>query len=281
MTETAQKPRILITGANGRLGRLLHRAWHQWIGAPVQPVFAARRPPADLLLDMNAPLHDLPVCDTVVALWGQTRSDATALEQNVSLAGATRAVARACGARRVLHLSSAAVYGPGVDLSEDTAPTPHTPYGQSKLAMEARVADFASDTARHVCLRLANVVGADSLAPALTAQDPVRLDRFEDGTGPLRSYISPGDLARILSALALLPVAGLPGILNIAAPDPVAMADLARAAGRDICWQTAPGGASQKVTLKTRRLTGLLPQVGLHRRAEDMIADWQRLRNPE
>ncbi len=252
-----------------------------WPASPVHPVFAARHPPADLLLEAGSPLPDLPSCDSVVALWGKTSGDAATLDQNISLADATRAVARACGARRVLHLSSAAVYGPGADLEETTTPKPHGPYGQSKLAMEARVAGFADDHAHHVCLRLANVVGADSLAPALTTQGPVRLDRFENDAGPLRSYLSPGDLVRILSALSALPVADLPDILNVATPDPVAMADLARAAGQDIEWQPAPDGATQIVTLKAQRLTRLLPQISLHRTAEDMIADWQQFRDPE
>lgn len=276
VTETPQKPRILVTGANGRLGGLLRNAWAGQTGLPFRQVFAARRGPADIRLGDGA--ASLPACETVVALWGRTSGSSLELAQNADLAEAARSLARQCGAHRVIHFSSAAVYGPGQSMDETRPPAPVNAYGLAKLAMEDRIAQFPADDITHCCLRLANVVGADSLAPALAGPGPVTLDRFENGHGPLRSYICPGDLAAVLAALCALPPTSLPAVLNVAAPEPVGMDDLARAAGRDIHWRAPPASAVRTVTLNTARLAALLPGLALRKSAPEMIADWRRCR---
>lgn len=278
MAKTPRLPALLVTGSTGRLGGLLQAVWAKWPEAPIRPIYAARADASDCQLHGDGPLPDLPRCDMVIALWGDTTGTATGPASNAALAHRSRAVAQACGATRVLHFSSAAVYGPGTQMSENAPPAPINPYGQSKLLMETAVAGFAEDDMRHCCLRLANTVGADSLAPALCAHGPVTLDRFADGHGPQRSYIAPGDLAHVLAALALLPETALPATLNIAAPEPVAMADLAYAAGQEIRWRTAPPSATQTVSLDTSALHALLPGLSLRRSAADMIADWHSLK---
>ncbi len=266
---------IIATGAQGRLGRLICGL----LKSQRTVIATARRPPADLILQGDGPLPALPRCHAVLALWGGTSNDPAKARENIALAHRSRAVAEASGARLVIHLSSAAVYGPGLDLRETDALHPLGGYGRAKAQMEREIAGFDSDQARHVCLRLANVVGADSLAPALLGEGPVRLDRFPDGRGPLRSYIAPGDLARIVLALTDLAPETLPAVINVAAPLPVSMAALARAAGHDITWVPAPQTAVQEVGLNTERLQALLPAQHLHRTAPDMIADWRHLRS--
>ena len=290
MTQNPQMTRILVLGANGRLGRLLRAAWKT-------------NPPENTKIHLQSrqdlpgsnsvtwapgqPTAPLPDCKTVIALWGQTSGDAASLVLNTDLAHETRRVAQACGATRVLHFSTAAVYGPAQDAAENTPLAPVNAYGLSKVAMEQVVQGFAGDSARHCCLRLANVVGADSLAPALRRTDPVQLDRFANGLGPERSYIGAGDLAQVLIGLAHLPLthsplthlpgAQIPSLLNITAPQPLAMHDLARAAARDILWQEAPPGAVQRVTLNGARLGQLLPHINLLTQAAPLIAQWQQL----
>lgn len=266
---------IIATGAQGRLGRLIC----DLLKSQRTVIATARRPPADLILQGDGPLPALPRCHAVLALWGGTSNDPAKARENIALAHRSRAVAEASGARLVIHLSSAAVYGPGLDLRETDALHPLGGYGRAKAQMEREIAGFDSDQARHVCLRLANVVGADSLAPALLGEGPVRLDRFPDGGGPLRSYIAPGDLAHIVLALADLAPETLPAVINVAAPLPVSMAALARAAGREITWVPAPQAAVQEVGLNTARLQALLPAQHLHRTAPEMIADWRHLRS--
>ncbi|MDF1670480.1 MAG: SDR family NAD-dependent epimerase/dehydratase, partial [Roseovarius sp.] len=154
---------------------------------------------------------------------------------------------------------------------------PASDYGHAKLAMEANVAQLKGEGVCHCCLRLANVVGADSLAPALRAgtRQPVTLTRFQDGHGPRRSYVSPGHLLEILCALVRLPADHLPPLLNVSTSAPVEMEALARAAGKDIAWKARTSADTQTVTLSTRRLAALLPGMSLHKSAQDMIHDWQ------
>ncbi len=274
---SAQNSLILVTGSTGRLGTLLRAAWARWVNPPVHALFTARHAPTDLVLNGEGPLPELPRCDTVLALWGETSSNPDRRDVNASLALQTRKVARACGAVRVFHLSSAAVYGPGTRMSEAQNPSPHNHYGNSKYLMEQVVREFQEDAAVHCCLRLANVVGADSLAPALGQDQPVMLDRFKDGTGPMRSYIAPNSLLRVLVGLSALPPQSLPPVLNVAATEPIAMEDLALACEKQIEWRPAPATATHEVSLDTQMLSALLPHLDLRQDASDMIADWKSI----
>lgn len=262
---------------------MLRRIWADQLPDGINLHFQSRRPLPDPSSHQWSPGHPpdrLPNCDAVVALWGQTTGDIEALALNAALAGHSRAVALACGASRLVHLSSAAVYGPAESATEATPPAPVNPYGRSKLALETRVAGFDDARLQHICLRLANVVGADSLAPALLGTGPVTLDRFADGKGPLRSYIGARDLADTLTALAQLPPPDLPAILNIAAHDPLAMQDLAQAAGKDILWRDAPSTATQQVTMDTACLADLLPNLQPVTDPQELIRHWREHRDP-
>jgi len=108
----------------------------------------------------------------------------------------------------------------------------------------------------------------------------ITLDRFADGTGPRRSYIAPGDLARVLAGLARLAPDTLPDTLNIAAPAPVAMEDLARAAGCPVTWRAAPPEAQAEVSLDVNRLAQLLPGAVRHVTPGQMVADWHSSHGP-
>jgi nucleoside-diphosphate-sugar epimerase len=279
VTTVIDPPRCLVAGANSRLGRFLQTAWRT--DPAVTPVWCARRSPADIVWAPGQALPELPRCAAVIALWGQTGGDAQTLEQNSELAQAARALARGCEAGRVIHVSSAAIYGPGMRLCETDDPAPANAYGAAKLDMERTIAGLPQDGLRHVILRVANVVGADSLGVALLDRTrPVTLDRFADGTGPRRSYVAPGDLARVFTALMHLPEGSLPDILNVAATHPVAMADLIRAAGQEPVWRDAPAGAQAYVSLDTARLDSLFPEVVGCNTPVQMIADWHRLEAP-
>ena len=70
--------------------------------------------------------------------------------------------AKAAGVRRVVFLSSRAVYGdqlPGATLYEHTPPEPNSLYGEVKLACEQGLAEFADDEFRGVSLRATGVYG--------------------------------------------------------------------------------------------------------------------------
>lgn len=282
MTQSTHISRILVTGSGGRLGGLLRMARASNPDLADGFVFQSTKPGADLRWTPEDTDTELPGCATVVALWGQTSGNADTLADNVSLVVLTDRVARACNADRAFHLSSAGIYGPGKTLTETCTPDPGNAYARSKLDMERAVAALDSTgRLRHCCLRLANVVGADSLAPALRGERPLTLDRFASGDGPLRSYIGATDLLGVLKALSGVEPHLLPDVLNIAGPEPVPMEALARAAGRAVHWVDAPDDAVPEVTMDVSRLQALLPNHVFTNGATALIADWQRLETPE
>ena len=266
---------VLVFGAGGRLGTLLRRAWARNPPQGIAPLFHARSGPGDF--DWENSTSPLPAADAIIALWGVTSGSDKELALNSRLAHASLEAARKSRARLVLHFSSSAVYGPAQNASESSPTNPANAYGRAKLAMEQAIADFPDEGLTHCCLRLANVVGADSLAPALRDTAPVTFDRFKDGRGPLRSYVAMGHLARVLTALCTIPRQSLPAIINVASPKPVEMQALAEAAGKPILWQPAPDTALQRVTINASQLAHLLPEIDPLTTAQDMITDWQQL----
>lgn len=246
-----------MLGACGKLGRMVRAVWSTSTRDSVELIGVSRRHGADVVWDPAMPESLLPNADVVVALWGITSGDAVALQGNSVLAMRAVEVAQAVGASRVLHASSAAVYEPGpAPLQESVVTGPVRPYGQAKRDMESAL-QGPDDAVTSVCLRLGNIAGADSLFANMTPGGTVTLDRFADGTGPARSYLGPGDLARVLNALSL--AEEVPGVLNVSAPSPTAMADLAAAASCKVIWRDAPDGAAPMVHLDTTRLASLCP----------------------
>ncbi|MGY9045966.1 MAG: NAD-dependent epimerase/dehydratase family protein [Rhodobacterales bacterium] len=274
--------RVLVLGASGKVGRLVRAVWEA-AGEGLTVVPVVRRDSGlegQVIWSPGAPLDGLPHVDVVLALWGVCPGPGGDLAANSALALSAAEIARATGADRVLHCSSAAVYAPGPEpLSEDMTPRPPSAYGVAKLEMELALAD---DMARHpqgpraVWLRIGNVAGADSLFGAMMRSGDVHLDRFDDGAGPERSYIAPSDLAHVLARLATVPTSDLPARLNLAAPLPTAMEAIARAAGRRVIWCHAPAGAVRRVALDTTRLTTLCPLQPETARPEHLVSDWMR-----
>lgn len=282
MAELPKKGCALITGAGGRLGKLLRAARSDTPDLVHDFVFQSRNPGADLQWSPGQDTAILPKCKAVIALWGATSGTEDALKLNADLVTETVRVAREVGAQHVIHMSSAAVYGPGQTMAEDH-PTSHcNAYGKSKLAMEDAVAQHrAEGDLHHICLRLANVVGADSLAPALRNTSPAMMDNFSPNPdtpqGPVRSYIGAGDLIRVLDGLLTLSGTEWPDHINIASSTTFAMDDLMRAANKDVIWQPAPPSATAEVTLDVSRLQALLPNLAHGTTAAELIAQWQRL----
>ena len=286
--------RILVTGANGRIGRILRIAWPQELPAGLQPLWQARGavPAGWLRWDMLAEGYGGPPLPggVVLNLAGVTAGPGARLEANGDLALAACEAARQSGARHVFLASSAAIYGPGegADLTEERVPRPANPYGLAKARMEQRALDWQAaqgDGAPGLTLlRIGNVLGSDSLIGGLIGGakpgHPVVLDPVPGAAGgPVRSYIGPRSLARVLAQLCVLAASGtaLPPILNIAAAPPVAMADLLNAAGLNWRWGPDNPAVVARVVLATGRLQRLVavpPQAG---QAAAMIDEWRSL----
>lgn len=281
---------LVVTGSSGRVGRLLAAAWAQ-TGAPV----ALQRRRAEALTEglselRWAPLDGAaPLCDWVkqhgapramLVLAGATPGTGRDLSLNRPLAEACLSAARAAGIGRVLVASSSAVYGGGraQPWRESEAVQPTAPYGRAKAEMEEACARWRARGLEVCCLRIGNVAGADALL-LNAGNPPLNIDRFADGNGPLRSYIGPQSLARVLLALARLPGA-LPQTLNVAAPEPVSMPDLAEAAGLDWRWQPAPASAVARFTLDCRALAALVPIRDTESTAATIADQWKGCRTP-
>ena len=204
---------------------------------------------------------DVGPCHGIIALAGVTSGD---LGLNTSLALAAIDLAHKTNCGPVLLTSSAAVYGRSQDvMAEDSVCDPVTDYGRAKLAMERAIAVRLRDmgeAAPAVCtLRIGNVGGADALLLA-AGRNSVKLDQFDDGQGPERSYVGMLTLARIMMHLLGLAtrLIALPPVLNIAAPRPVPMSALLQAAGLTWDWQPAPSDALRRMVLDTTRLGALI-----------------------
>jgi len=197
--------------------------------------------------------------DAVLCLAGVTpTSPQGQMSDNTRLAHAAFKLAQSLKSPRLFLASTSAVYGrptSSTPLREQDIPVPVSQYGQAKLAMEQAAKSWvkpASGPPRITCLRLGNVAGADQLLLNTMGERPVILDRFANGQTPLRSYIGPITLARVVASLCAAPA--LPDVLNIAAPKPVFMADLLTYAKANWQFQDAPPEALAEVCLDTSRL---------------------------
>lgn len=264
VADRPQMPKALLLGAQGKAGRALRQAWIDTPPHAFEIVPVARHPQHEAVLPWTGQ-GTRPVpgdVRAIIAMWGVTHGTPAELKANSSLAIKALNLAEQIGAATVLHCSSAAVYGHRAEpMTEDMALVPASDYAQSKVDMEQAIAAWhrahPGVPVKSVILRIGNVAGADSLFLNLARGKAITLDRFGDGQGPRRSYVSMQDMARMVEALLRDP--SRDGIFNIAAPDPTDMAAIADAAGAEVAWRPAPDGANPVLHLDTTRLARVLP----------------------
>lgn len=281
-SETGGAARLLVVGASGRVGRLLAPVW----AAAAAPVILQRRGAAGAGGLCWAPLGgpaalaahvaQAGVPAAMLVLAGATPATEGDLSLNPRLADACLAAAAQVGVGRVLLASSSAVYGGAraQPWAEGDTPRPTTDYGRSKLDAERIAGAWRGRGLAVTCLRIGNVAGADALLGGARPGRRVSIDRFAGGGGPVRSYIGARSLARVLLALAD-PALALPPVLNLAAPHPVAMADLADAAGLDWGWTPAPEGAMERLVLDCAALARLVGFDDAESTAKGIAAQWK------
>jgi UDP-glucose 4-epimerase len=253
----------LLVGGTGRVGTLMRPHWAGCLPRGVQLVEQHRNPTRQdglywLPLESGLPEHCRP--EAMIVLSGILPGLGN-LDNNVHIGEAVLQSAVTTGVQRVLLASSQAVYkvGDGLPMAEDAPTLPVGHYGAAKLAMERAVERFRRADIDLCCLRIGNVAGADAMlinAAKATTDSPVKIDRFGTGSGPVRSYIGPATLARVLVALLLNPFP-LPPVLNVAAPQPVAMADLVVATGRPFQFCPAPATAIERIILDCSLLSDM------------------------
>ena len=243
----------LILGSTGCVGRALAQIWPAdrpaiWQHRPGKTAPRKTALEWDILAAPPPPLRH-PVSG-ILLLAGGTSDEA--LRSAVPLAEAACDVGEREGVP-VLLASSQAVYGlQSGPLTEDAPCAPTNPYGLSKLAMERATGGRAT------ALRIGNVVGCDALAHSAN-RGALRLDRFDDGASPRRSYLSAVGLKDIVLALLDHPDA-LPTALNVADVGTLEMADLLAAAGVSWTWQPAPPTAIREFALDVSLMQSILPR---------------------
>ncbi|MEV3970449.1 NAD(P)-dependent oxidoreductase [Streptomyces sp. NPDC050698] len=235
--------RILVLGYTGYLGA--HVAGRLRALPGTQVLGGGRSPAADLEVDLAcvrpeqlAKALTSAAPDVVVNCAGATGGDAVTLAE-VNARGTAvlcAALREAAPAARLVHLGSAAEYGPGAPgapVTESAATRPVGPYGATKLAGTIAVTASGLDA---VVLRVGNPVGPGAPATGLpgriagllreAGRAPEAVLRLGD-LSAYRDFVDVRDVARaaVLAATAPDP---LPPVLNIGAGRAVPVRDLVR-----------------------------------------------------
>lgn len=269
MRETNNLP-ILLVGASGRVGQMIAYHWCQFLdhlplmlqlrqqGSLQHALIWDPLAGSDALLQFASKSGGFRA---MVVLAGVTPGSDKDLDLNRTLAQACLDAAAKTGTRRVLLASSSAVYGAGGGMAlHETAPcAPVNEYGAAKLRMELASAPWRENGMDLCFLRIGNVAGADALLLNVANAIPgetIEIDVFDDGRGPVRSYIGGRTLAEVIRSLCLHPTP-LPAVLNIGAPQPVSMDALADAAGQPWRARAAPSASVQTITMDCSLLASL------------------------
>ncbi|MFI9344087.1 NAD-dependent epimerase/dehydratase family protein [Streptomyces sp. NPDC052773] len=235
--------RILVLGATGYLGGPVARRLRALPGARV--VVGGRSPGADVPVDLAADRpRDLASTlaavapDAVVNCAGATGGDAVTLAEVNARGPAVlcAALREAAPAARLVHLGSAAEYGPGTPgrpVTEAAATSPAGPYGATKLAGTVAVTASGLDA---VVLRVGNPVGPGAPSTGLpgrvtallarAGRDPDTTVRLGDLSAH-RDFVDVRDVARA-AELAATASGPLPPVLNIGGGEAVAVRELVR-----------------------------------------------------
>lgn len=297
--------RILVLGRTGYLGA--HVADRLRALPDVRVLDAGRSPGAGVGIDLAAERTErlaktlaAAAPDAVVNCAGATGGDPVTLAEVNARGPAVlcAALREAAPAARLVHLGSAAEYGPGapgVRVGESAATRPVTPYGATKLAGTVAVATSGLDG---VVLRVGNPVGPGAPATGLPGRiaallgaagpDPEAVLRLGD-LSAYRDFVDVRDVARAVE-LAVTAPGPLPPVLNISTGEAVPVRELVHGLARRAGFRGrieedtsgaagAPGSArSAEVSWQCSDVTaafralGWRPALGL----DDMLASlWE------
>ncbi|MEU6552268.1 NAD(P)-dependent oxidoreductase [Streptomyces sp. NPDC046915] len=239
--------RVLVLGGTGYLGSHIVDRLRALPGALV--LGGGRSPAAGFRLDLACDRPErlatalaAAAPDAVVNCAGATGGDAVTLaEVNARGPAALCAALReAAPAARLVHLGSAAEYGPGrpgTAVTESAATRPAGPYGATKLAGTVAVTASGLDA---VVLRVGNPVGPGAPGTSLPGRiaallrtagaDPEAVLRLGDLSAH-RDFVDVRDVARAV-ALAVTAPGPLPPVLNLGSGRAVPVRELVRALTR-------------------------------------------------
>ncbi|GAA2131443.1 NAD-dependent epimerase/dehydratase family protein [Kitasatospora kazusensis] len=233
--------RVLLLGADGFIGRRV--ADRLLADQELQVTVLGRRDSADIRFDLTAGspgalsrFLDAVAPQVVINCAGVTYGTSRALIKANTLAVATvcEAIRRSREPARLVHVGSAAEYGPmpaGAPIAETAEPRPVGPYGVSKLAGTELVISSGLDAA---VLRVFDVVGPGSPTASLFGRLSEGLRRaLEHGEHQVRmpdlsgyrDFVDVRDVARAIQAAA---VSAATGVINIGSGHAVRARDAAQ-----------------------------------------------------
>lgn len=235
--------RILVLGFTGYLGTHVVERLRALPGALI--LGGGRSPAAEYGIDLAtvrpeqlAKTLASAAPDTVINCAGATGRDAVSLAEVNARGPAVlcAALREAAPAARLVHLGSAAEYGPGtpdVPVTESADTRPVGPYGATKLAGTVTVNASGLDA---VVLRVGNPVGPGAPSTGLPGRiarllraagpDPEALLRLGD-LSAYRDFVDVRDVARAVTYAVTAP-GPLPPVLNIGGGRAVPVRDLVR-----------------------------------------------------
>lgn len=284
MGEIQPLPKVLVTGATGRLGKMLQTYWEKEPPLGQDVIWSSRQHANGkhrnwLKWDLSQETTDLPADCIVLHLAAKIKGDAGELSQNTVFAKNVLKSAERAKAKHILFVSSVAVVGTsGFLLSESMLPAPVSEYAKAKFAAE-QVFQAAKTNCKVSILRIANVIGADALLAAAESGREVILDPVPNQEGgPVRTWIGPVTLAKTLAQLITHVATGnpIPNLLNVACQPPIPMADILNAAGYDWSYGDANPSVNARSAVATDVLSSLvdMPKVT----ATSLIAEWNQWR---
>ena len=216
----------LTADAPDRIRVLVHALAPSWL----ESLTAVEIVRGDLLQTTSlSPLLDGATC--VINLAGQVSADVGDY-QSVNLRGMVN-LAQACLKHRVprmIHASSALVYGTILDATEDSPCRPISPYATMKLAAEEILASLLAPRAEFLSLRLSNVYGPrqrNGLMPYLVKRilkrEPITIDA--DGA-QVRDFVHVRDVVNAF--LKAVETPGCGGAVNIGSGEATSIMTLLR-----------------------------------------------------
>ncbi|MFJ8107712.1 NAD-dependent epimerase/dehydratase family protein [Streptomyces sp. NPDC096132] len=293
--------RILVLGFTGYLGA--HVADRLRALPGVRVLGAGRSPDAEFAVDLaSARPEELAGTlasaepDAVVNCAGATAGDAVTLAEVNARGPAVlcAALREAAPGARLVHLGSAAEYGPGVwgtPVTESAATCPAGAYGATKLAGTAVVTASGLDA---VVLRVGNPVGPGAPPAGLpgrlagllreAGRDPDAVLRLGD-LSAYRDFVDVRDVARAAELAVTVP-GPLPRVLNIGAGSAVPVRELvlglaSKAGFRGRIEESAGGGRSIRsgeVSWQCSDITAAAESLGwrpAHTLDEALAALWE------
>ncbi|MGW7046869.1 NAD-dependent epimerase/dehydratase family protein [Streptomyces avermitilis] len=277
--------RIVVTGATGFIGAAVMDALVRDAGSHAQPAPVLRtvgRSPGRhvspavewIAADLADPATLHKTCEGADVLLHLACSLSPRPEEcaavNVAGTGALMAEALRAGVKRIICLSTAAVYGPGPHrglVVNEVAPAPVSPASRTRLAGEEHALRAGA-----AVLRPGLVVGPGDkwVVPAL-AELLGRVPALWDGGRALLSMVHVSDLARLIARLSRTPAAPQSrGIFHASHPQPVRTANLLSClARRGTLPEVTTPLAWQACLERFRATTGRVSERQFHLLAQD------------